>query len=101
MKASPERPGELCLREALAVCTPPAPEPSAERPCSYEKCTILKFVLLIVSFPLELPNGWLQLVLASLCFFLSGVNKMDTYFRKVKIFQFLLLCPDQKAKDMS
>ena len=25
---------ELCLREALAVCTPPAPEPSAERPGS-------------------------------------------------------------------
>ena len=23
---------ELCLREALAVCTPPAPEPSAKRP---------------------------------------------------------------------
>ena len=26
---------ELCLREALAVCTPPAPEPSAKRPGSY------------------------------------------------------------------
>ena len=25
---------ELCLREALAVCTPPAPEPSAKRPGS-------------------------------------------------------------------
>ena len=25
---------ELCLREALAVCTPTAPEPSAERPGS-------------------------------------------------------------------
>ena len=27
---------ELCLREALAVCTPPAPEPSAKRPGSYK-----------------------------------------------------------------
>ena len=25
---------ELCLREALAVCTPPSPEPSAKRPGS-------------------------------------------------------------------
>ena len=25
---------ELCLREALAVCTPPAPEPSAKPPAS-------------------------------------------------------------------
>ena len=29
-----ERVLELCLREALAVCTPPAPEPSAKRPGS-------------------------------------------------------------------
>ena len=28
---------ELCLREALEVCTPPAPEPSAKRPGSYWK----------------------------------------------------------------
>ena len=27
---------ELCLWEALAVCTPQAPEPSAKRPGSYE-----------------------------------------------------------------
>ena len=28
---------ELCLREALAVCTPPAPEPSAKRPVGKSK----------------------------------------------------------------
>lgn len=45
----------------------------------------------------ELLNGWLQLV--SLCYiFLNGVNKMDTYFKKVEFFGFFLCIQTQKLK---
>lgn len=42
---------------------------------------------------------WSQFYLAYI--FFNGVNKMHTYFRKVKKFQLLPLCPDSEAKDMS
>ena len=53
----------LCLREALAVCTPPAPEPSAERPGSYKSMNSLgkntdagSLSLLQGIFPTQGPN---------------------------------------------
>lgn len=45
---------------------------------------------------------WVVAVLISLCYiFLNDVNKMDTYFRKVKNFSFFPWCPDSEAKYMS